>query len=99
MLFDFLRRIETDDFAAVLAGSRAHIENTIRRKHDLRLVLDHDQRVAGIAQTPHDADDTLHVARVQADRRLIEDEESVDERSAQRRCQIDALYFSARERA
>ena len=57
------------------------------------------QGVAGIAQALHDPDDALHVARVQADRGLIEHEQRVDERGAERGREIDALHLPARERA
>ncbi len=46
-----------------------------------------------------DADEAVDVARMQADARFIEDVERVDQRSAQRRGEIDALDFAAAERA
>ena len=75
------------------------IENAVRRQHDLRIVLDDDQRVARIAQPLHHADDALHVARMQPDRRLIQHEQRVDQRRAERRRQIDPLHFAAGQRA
>ena len=62
-------------------------------------MLDHHQRIAGVAQPLHDGDDAVHVARVQADGGLIEDEERVDQRGAQRGGKVDALHFAAGERA
>src|SRR6202034_2601227 len=52
-----------------------------------------------IPQALHHTDDALHVARVQTDRGLVEHEQRVDERGAERSREIDPLYFSARERA
>ncbi len=66
--------------------------------HDLRIVLDDDECVAGGFESAHDVDDAIHVARVQADRRLIEDEQRIDERRAERRREIDSLHFAARQR-
>ncbi len=48
-------------------------------QHNLRIVLDDHQRIAGVAQPFHDADDSLHVARVQTDGWLIQHEQRVDE--------------------
>ncbi|WDT79288.1 MAG: hypothetical protein MPW14_19380 [Candidatus Manganitrophus sp.] len=44
-------------------------------------------------------DDAVHVARVQADARLVEHEQRVDQRGAQRGGQVDALHLAAGERA
>ena len=85
--------------AAALAGAGAEVENAVGLQHDLRIVLDHHQRVAGVAQPLHHADDALHVARMQADGGLIEHEQRVDERRAERRGEIDPLHLAARERA
>jgi hypothetical protein len=41
-----------------------------------RVVLDHHQRVARIAQALHGHDDAVHVARVQADAGLVEHEQA-----------------------
>ena len=99
MRADRRRRAVEDDLAAALAGARAHVDDAVGLEHDLRIVLDHQQRVAGIAQPLHDADHALHVARMQADRGLIEHEQRVDQRGAERGGQIDALHLAARERA
>ncbi len=96
---DARRRIETDDFAAAGARSRTDVEQAVGRKHDLRVVFDHDQRVAGIAQLVHHADDAAHVARMQADRRFVEHEQRVHQGRAERGCEIDPLHFAAGQRA
>ena len=84
---------------AALARSRAHVDHAVRRQHHGRVVLHHHQRVAGIAQALHGHDDALHVTRVQADAGLVEHEQRVHERGAQRRRQVDALHLAARQRA
>ena len=86
------------DLAAAVARTGTHVEYAIGRQHDLRIMLDDDEAVAGIAQALHDADHALHVARVQADGGFIEDEQRVHQRGAQRRGEVDALYFAAGER-
>ena len=62
-------------------------------------MLDDDERVAGVAQPLHHADHAAHVARMQADRGLVQNEKRVDERGAERRGEIDALDLAAGERA
>ncbi len=71
---NFLGAAEEDDLATALTCARPHVKNAIRFQHDLRIVFHHHQRVACVAQTLHDADDPLHVARMQADRRFVQDE-------------------------
>ena len=92
------RAIE-DDLAAPFARARADVDDALGGEHHLRVVLDHHQRIAGVAQPLHDGDDAVHVARVQADGGLIEDEERVDQRGAQCGGEVDALHFAAGERA
>ena len=76
---DFGRRAVADDAAAMLAGPGPKIHDAIGLDHDLRVVLDHQQRIARIAQAFHDADHAPHITRVQADRRFIEHEQRIDQ--------------------
>ena len=87
------------DLAAVLTGAGPHVDDAVGRQHDLRVVLDDEQRVAVVAQAVHHFDHAAHVARMQADRRLVEHEQRVDQRRAERRRQVDALDFATRQRA
>jgi len=66
--------VEKHDLAAFLARTRPHVEDAVGGEHDLRIVLDHNQRIAGVAQLLHDRDHASHIARVQADGRFIEHE-------------------------
>ena len=75
------------------------IQQPVRGQHDLRIVLDHHQRIARVAQPMHHLRHALHVARMQADRRLIEHEQRVDQRRAERGGEVDALDLAARQRA
>src|SRR5690606_23399190 len=65
----------------------------------LAVVLDDEQRVAGIAQLLEHADHAPHVAGVQTDARLVEHEQRVDERRAERGRQVDSLHLAAGQRA
>ena len=87
------------DLPAPLAGSRPHVHDPVRREHDLRVVLDHQQGVAGVAQLVQHRDHAGDVARMQPDARLVEHEQRVHERGAERGGQVDALDLAAAQGA
>ena len=91
-------RARVDHAAAVLAGAEAHVDDVIRHRDHVGVVLDDDHGVALIAQLPEDRDQPLVVARVQADRRLVEHVQRADQRRAERRREVDALRLAARQR-
>ena len=93
-----LERARIHHAAAVLAGAEAHVDEVIRHRDHVGVVLDDDHGVALIAELPEDGDQPLVVARVQANRRLIEHVERADQRRAQRGGEVDALRFAARQR-
>ena len=70
----------------------------VGRPHRALVVLDHDHRVAEVAQPLERADQSLVVALVQADRRLVEDVEHAHERRADLRGQPDPLRLAAGQR-
>ena len=90
----FARPVE-EDLAAVLAGPRAEVDDVLGGADDLRIVLDDHDRVADLAEGAEDLDEAAVVARMEADRRLVQDEERPDERRAQGRGQVDALGLAA----
>ena len=94
-----LGRAVEDDLAAALARARAHVDQAVGGQHHGRVVLDDDQGVARIAQAQHGLVDATHVARVQADRGLVQHEQGVDEAGAQGGGEVDALHLAAAERA
>ena len=75
------------------------LEQMIRLAHDGFLVLHNQHRVAVIAQPLHHADELAHVARMESDARLIENEERIDQRIAEAGGEIDPLDFAAAQRA
>ena len=93
-----LERAGEDDAAALLAGAEAHVDDRVGDADHVGVVLDDEHGVALIAQLAQDGDQPLVVARVQADRRLVEDVERVDQRRPERRRQVDALRLAARQR-
>ena len=88
-----------DDLTAMLAGTRPDVDQPVGRLHHLGVVLDHDQRVAGIAQPLHHADDAADVACVKTDGGFVEDEQGIHERGAERRGEIDPLHLTSRQGA
>ena len=67
-----LERARIHDAAAMLAGAESHVDDVIGDRDHVGVVFDHDHGVALIAQLPQDVDQPLVVARVQADRRLVQ---------------------------
>ncbi len=87
------------DLAAVLARERADVDDVVGLEDRGLVVLDHDERVAEVAQAHERVDQALVVALVQPDRRLVEDVEHADESGADLRGEPDALRLAAREGA
>src|SRR5919201_1937750 len=62
-----------DDPTAVVAGARAEIDDPVGMRHDRLVVLDDDDRLAGIDEPVEQAEQLLDVGEVQAGGRLVED--------------------------
>ncbi|EXJ12268.1 hypothetical protein D779_4087 [Imhoffiella purpurea] len=92
------RRTLKDDAPSVLAWARADVDEAVGGPHHLRVVLDDHQRVAPVAQSVQNLGHPVHVARMQPDTGLVEDEEAVDQRGPERGGQVDALHLAPRER-
>ena len=84
-----------NQLAAVFAGAGAEVHDVIGGHDGVGIVLDDEQRVAEVAQAFQDFDQAVRIARVQADRRLIENVERADQAGTERRRQLDALGFAA----
>ncbi len=83
----------------MFAGLRSEIDDVIAFLDDLGIVLDDDDGILIGAQAMQDLDQTAAVARMQADGRLVEHVERIDQRRADRGGEIDALQLAAGERA
>ena len=80
------------------AGAGAHVDDVIGREDRLAIVLDDEHGVAEVAEARLRLEEARVVARVEADRRLVEHVEHADEGRADLRGEADALPFAARER-
>ncbi len=87
-----------DQLAPVLARSGAEVDDVVGGADRSLVVLDHDHRVAEVAQPPQRVDQLRVVALVEADRGLVEDVEDAHQRGADLGREPDPLRLAARER-
>ncbi len=87
-----------DDAATVHPGPRADVHHVVGKADGVLVMLDHDHRVADVAQVTKGAQQALVVALVQADRGLIEDVHHTDQAGADLARQSDALGLAAGQR-
>ena len=87
-----------DNLAAAAPGMRAHIDDMIGHFDHIRVMLDHDDGVALVAQFLQQFIHAVHVARVQADARFVKDIHHIHQTAAEVFDDLDALRFAAGER-
>ena len=83
----------------MLAAARADIDQIIGRTNDLFLVLDHEKRIAFVAQVMHHTHQPTNVARMQTNARFVHDEECVDQRCTETCGEVHPLHFAAAQSA
>ena len=66
-----------DDPAAVVAGAGTEVDDPVGVRHDRLVVLDHDDRLAGVHEPVEQAEQLLDVGEVQAGGRLVEDDDRI----------------------
>ena len=71
-----------DHFATVATCFGPYVHDVVGCPHNVLVVLHHDDRIAEVAEFAEHADESLGVARVQADTGLVEDIETADQRTA-----------------
>ena len=62
-----------DDPAAVVTGARAEVDDPVGVRHHRLVVLDDDDRLAGVDEPVEQAEQLLDVGQVEAGGRLVED--------------------------
>ena len=92
------RRALGHDPAAVTPGPRAEVEQSIGAGDYVPIMFHQQQRVTQIAQSRQRLHQALRVARVEADRRLVEHVQHAGEPAANLAGQPDALRLAAGER-
>src|SRR5690606_35198551 len=86
------------DLASVHAGAGTDVDDVVGKPDCVLVVLDHDHRVADVAQSREGAEQALVVALVQADRGLVEHVHDADQAGTDLTGQADALGLATRQR-
>ena len=94
-----LHRPGHHDVAAVLASPRADVHHPVRGPDGVLVVLDHDQRVAQVAQPQQGLEQPVVVPLVQPDGRLVQHVEHADQAGADLGREPDPLRLAAGQRA
>ena len=84
-----------DDLAAANAGPGPEIDDVVGCPHRFFVVLDDDDRVSLVAEILEAVQEQRVVARVQADRRLVEDVDDADQSAADLGRQANSLRLAA----
>lgn len=71
----FLRRARGDELSAAFAGFGTEVDHPVRGFDDVEIVLDDQQRVAGVHQALENFQQPAHVVEVQAGGGFVEQEE------------------------
>ena len=85
--------------AAFTATAGAKVEGVVGALHHIAIVFDHHKRVAEITEFSKSPDELVCVARVQADRGLIQHIEHACQAAANLSRQANALQFTSRQAA
>ncbi len=89
------RRAVEDNLAAVLSGARPELDDPIRAQNHFGVVLDDDRDVLVLRERAYHPEQALDIARMKADRRLVEDEHRPIEGRPERTRQRHALRLAA----
>ena len=68
-------------------------------RDDFRIVLHDNHRVAAVANLAENLEQADVITRMQADRRLIENKEGIDQRCPESSRQVNPLHLASREGA
>ena len=91
------QRTGSDHLAPVRPGARPHVDHVIRAPDGLLVVLDHQHRVAQVAQALECLKQLLVVAGVQADAWLVENVQHTNQPGTDLRGQPDPLRLPSAE--
>ena len=98
VLQQLLKAAGVYDFAAVLAGAGSYVHDPVGFAHGVFVMLNHNERVAHVAQLSQGFDEAAVIALVQTDGGLIEHVEHADQAGTNLGCEADALRLTAGER-
>src|SRR5262249_19509343 len=93
---NFQGRAAGDDVAALIATFRSQVDYIVRIFYDVEVVLDGDDRVAHFHQTMKNVNKFLHIGKVEAGGRLIQNIERFPVRLlAELIGELDSLRFTS----
>ncbi len=87
-----------DHLAALDSGARPEIDEVVGRSHGVFIVLDHDNGVALPGQPAQGCQQPVIIARVQPDRRLVQNVKDPDQPRTHLTGEPDSLRLAAGER-
>src|SRR6266850_3039128 len=88
-----------DDFSPARAVAWTEIYELIASRHHARLVFDNHDGVAGVSKLLENANQSIGIARMQPDTRLIQDEQGIHQPCAQACREAHAFSFTAGKRS
>ena len=95
---DLRRRASGDHLPTMPARARTEVNHVVRGGDHVEVMLDDEDGVAKVAQMAQDTDQSLGVALVQTDGRLVEDVEYAAQLGAKQRRQAQPLRLTSGER-
>src|SRR6202035_3957868 len=95
---EVIDRPADDDVAAVLAGSRANIDDPVRSTDGGVVMYNHDQRVAQPHEPDEGLDEPVVVALMKSDGGLVEHVENADQTGSDLGGEPDALRLATGQR-
>ena len=98
ILQQLLKATGVHDFTTVLAGAGSYVHDPVGFAHGVFVVLNHNKRVAHVAQLGQGFDEAAVIALVQTDGGLVEHIEHADQTGTDLGCEADALRLTAGER-
>ena len=98
VLQQLLKAAGVYDFAAVLAGAGSYVHDPVGFAHGVFVMLNHNERVAHVAQLSQGFDEAAVIALVQTDGGLVEHVEHANQAGTNLGCEADALRLTAGER-
>ena len=88
------RRPLCDDATALNSAARPHVDDPVGAADQVQVVLDDENGRSPLDEVLEHVDEDLHVIRVQADGRLVENEERAVLPSPHFRCQFEPLRLA-----
>ena len=92
-----IHRARSQNAATQFSGAGPEIDQPVGRANHVRVVLDHQDGVAQVAQFLEDANQLRRIPAVQSDGRFVQHVERSHQAGAERSRQLDALRFSSRK--